>query len=270
MTALRIMIVDDESHARERLQRLLAAMDEVEVVGECANGEQAVADNARLRPDLMLLDVQMPAMNGFGVIRNIPTGELPLIVFVTAFDGYAIEAFDVHAVDYILKPVESPRLWEAIERARTRLEHESLARHQRAVADVAARTDLEPARLHDDESTSPAPTGVAPDRFLLRDGGKLHPVKADEILWIEAHGNYARLNLPDGKTYTVRSTMGALEARLDGSRFARVHRSAIVNLDAVQELQPWFGGDYVVILKNGARLRASRSYKARLEKWILG
>jgi two-component system, LytTR family, response regulator len=271
MTNLRVMIVDDEAHARDRLRRLLAQEPAVEVVAECASGADAVAANAKARPDLLLLDVQMPEMNGFGVIRAIPRDELPLIVFVTAFDSHAIEAFDVHAVDYVLKPVEAPRLREAIGRARQRLEQESAARNQDALIDVAAReqhgnavADGEGGELQPETKSGPR------DRFLIRHDGNLHPVLAADILWVEAHGNYARINLPDGRAYMVRTTMSAMEERLDPAQFARIHRSAIVNLDAVRELQPWFGGDYVVILKNGARLKASRTYKTRLDHWILG
>jgi two-component system LytT family response regulator len=272
MTMLRVMIVDDEGHARDRLRRLLAQEKEIEIVGEAASGAEAVEGVKKLRPDLLLLDVQMPEMNGFGVIRALGVDELPLVIFVTAFDNHAIEAFDVHAVDYVLKPVEAPRLTEALGRARTRLEQESLARHREAMADVAAReTDSTPAQdeatLEDSGATGQThPT----DRFLLRHDGNLVPIMATDILWIEAQGNYARINLPENRTYLIRATMGSLEERLDESRFARIHRSAIVNLDCVKELQPWFGGDYVVILKNGARLKASRTYKNRLDRWVLG
>jgi len=182
-------------------------------------------------------------MDGFGVIRAIPKGAMPLVVFVTAFDRHALEAFDVNAVDYLLKPVEAPRLMEAIERARTRLE----------VGD----SERQP------ETTAPA------ERFLLRQDGNLHAVAAREILWVEAQGNYARINLAN-RSYMIRDTMSSLERRLDGGRFARVHRSAIINLDAVRELQPWFGGDYIVILTNGAKVRASRTYRSRLDRWVLG
>lgn len=271
MTTLRVMIVDDETHARERLRRLLGQDSDVEIVAECSSGAEAVAANATARPDLVLLDVQMPEMNGFGVIRAIPRDQLPLIVFVTAFDSHAIEAFDVHAVDYVLKPVEAPRLREAIARARQRLEQESAARNQDALIDVAAREGrADPSGGDEGAELQPETKNGPRDRFLIRHDGNLHPVLATEILWVEAHGNYARINLPDGRAYMVRSTMSAMEDRLDPARFARIHRSAIVNLDAVRELQPWFGGDYVVILRNGARLKASRTYKTRLDQWILG
>ena len=270
MTSLKVVIVDDEAHARERLRRLIGHMPDIDVVAECASGQEAVATNTRLRPDLMLLDVQMPEMTGFAVIRAIPVAELPLIVFVTAYDHHALEAFDVHAVDYLLKPVESPRLAEALDRVRARLRQESLERHQTALAEVASRSDMPVQPVVDEVAATEGSSPLPGDRFLLRDGGTLHAVAADDILWIEAQGNYARINLPDNRSYLIRSTMSVLESRLDRLQFARIHRSAIVNLDAVRELQPWFGGDYVVILKNGARLKASRNFKSRLDRFILG
>jgi two-component system LytT family response regulator len=211
MTTLRVLIVDDEAHARDRLRRLLAQEREVEVVGEAASGPDAVDAVKKLRPDLLLLDVQMPEMNGFGVIRALDVEELPLVVFVTAFDEYAIEAFDVHAVDYVLKPVEGPRLSEALMRARTRLEQEALARHRDALADVAAREQLSTSRDLD-ATLEPSQNGLRhpTDRFLLRHDGNLVPIMANDILWVEAQGNYARINLPDNRTYLIRSTMGAL------------------------------------------------------------
>ena len=274
MTDVRILIVDDEAHARERLRRLLAGDASVEIVGEAGTGSEAVAAVGETRPDLMLLDVQMPELDGFGVIRALPVVDLPLVVFVTAFDEHAIAAFDVHAVDYVLKPVEGPRLLAAVARARTRMRQESASRHvqQAALADVASRQS---SASNGDETSHALETETAvgahraDDRLLVRHEGQLSAIRARDVLWIEAQGNYARLNLP-GKSYLVRATMTNLEQRFDPGQFARIHRSVIVNLDAVLEFQPWFGGDYVVILKNGSRLKASRHYKARLDRWVLG
>jgi two-component system, LytTR family, response regulator len=269
VNALRLVIVDDELHARERLIRLLERERDVDVVAECSGGREAVDAVERLTPDLLLLDVQMPEMDGFGVIRAIPKDELPLVVFVTAFDRHAIEAFDVHAVDFLLKPVEAPRLMAAMQRARTRLDHESVARNQAALADVASRRAAPVETATDDDSDRRREPSAPVERFLLRQDGHLHAVAAREILWVEAQGNYARINLPN-RSYMIRGTMASLERRLDRARFARIHRSAIVNLEAVRELQPWFGGDYVVILTNGARVKASRTYRSRLDRWVLG
>ena len=240
---IRVVVADDEPLARRGVRQLLAPHRDVTVVGEARDGRETLRALDELSPDLLFLDVQMPEMDGFGVIRAIPKSKMPLVVFVTAFDRHALEAFDVNAVDYLLKPVEAPRLMEAIERARTRLE----------VGDSERQS----------ETTAPA------ERFLLRQDGNLHAVAAREILWVEAQGNYARINLAN-RSYMIRDTMASLERRLDGGRFARIHRSAIVNLDAVRELQPWFGGDYIVILTNGAKVRASRTYRSRLDRWVLG
>jgi len=239
MNALRVAIVDDELHARERLLRLLDRVRNVDVVAECSDGHEAIDAVTRFAPDVLLLDVQMPEMDGFGVIRAIPKSKMPVVIFVTAFDRHVIDAFDVNAVDYLLKPVEAPRLLEAIERARTRLE----------LGD-------------DDRHTDPTPPA---ERFLLRQDGNLHAVAARDILWVEAQGNYARINLAN-RSYMIRDTMASLERRLDGGRFARIHRSTIVNLDAVRELQPWFGGDAVLILKGGQQLKVSRTYRAQLKQ----
>lgn len=236
-----VLVVDDTPSNLLAMTAVLSPLG-VRVV-QAASGPEALA---KLHDDefaVVLLDVQMPEMDGFGVIRAIPKAKMPLVVFVTAFDRHALEAFDVNAVDYLLKPVEAPRLLEAIERARTRLDR-------------------------DEDGRSPD-THVPAERFLLRQDGNLHAVAAREILWVEAQGNYARINLAN-RSYMIRDTMASLERRLDGGRFARIHRSAIVNLDAVRELQPWFGGDYIVILTNGAKVRASRTYRSRLDRWVLG
>ena len=253
MTTLRVLIVDDEAHARERLRRLLDDDATVDVVGECASGAEAVAAVSRLAPDLMLLDVQMPELDGLEVVRAIPAADLPLVIFVTAYDEHAVEAFDLHAVDYVLKPAEGPRLFAALARARLRVRDE--AREQQRDA-VDAVMGLREGRL-------------AGDRLLVRHDGQLYPIRAREIIYIEAEGNYARLHLAE-RTFLVRETMTHLEQRLDPSQFARIHRSTIVNLDAIKELQPWFGGDYIALLKNGAKLKASRFYRPRLERWTLG
>jgi two-component system, LytTR family, response regulator len=264
MKALRVLIVDDETHARDRLRRLLEKDESVEIVGECASGTEAVAAVGSLQPDLMMLDIQMPELDGFGVLEAIPGTELPLVIFVTAYDEHAIHAFDVHAVDYVLKPVEAPRLYAAIARARLRAKQEMVRRpsgpEDGNTADAAASA-LVSAPADEVHQFS--------DRLLVRQDGQIYPIRAREIIYVEAQGNYIRLQLTD-RSFMVRETMARLERRLNPEQFARIHRSVIVNLDAVRELQPYFGGDYVVILKTGGRLKASRFYKSRLAKWVLG
>ena len=265
MTELRVLIVDDETHARDRLRRLLEQDKTLEVVGECESGAEAVEAVARLRPDLMMLDIQMPELDGFGVIEAIPAPDLPLVVFVTAYDEHALHAFDVHAVDYVRKPVEAPRLYAAIARARLRVRQEVVRRPSGLAtggdAPDAAASALLPASADEAQQYS--------ERLLVRQDGQIYPIRAREIIYVEAQGNYIRLQLTD-RSFMVRETMVNLERRLNPEQFARIHRSVIVNLDAVHELQPYFGGDYAVILKTGGRLKASRFYKSRLSKWVLG
>jgi two-component system LytT family response regulator len=255
MSELAVLIVDDETHARERLRRLLDSDPEIEIVGECASGNEAVAAVAKLKPDLMLLDIQMPELDGFGVIEAIPRDELPMVVFVTAHDEHALHAFDVHAVDYVLKPVEAPRLQEAIGRARQRRSPDVISRPQ------SPNGEGEPVSADEDVKYF--------GRILVRQDGQIYPIHAREIHYVESFGNYVKLHT-SSKQFTVRETMLRMEQRLDPEQFARIHRSVIVNLDAVSEMQPWFAGDFVVILKSGVRLKVSRSFKARLEKWMLG
>src|SRR6476661_893458 len=212
MTLLRVLIVDDEAFARQRLRRLLTEQPDVEVVGEAANGREAIALITTHDPDVVLLDVQMPRVDGFGVLRGLD-GPAPLVIFVTAFDEHAVSAFNVHAFDYILKPVEPARFSDAIERARAQIAQSTIAeRHAKLVA----------------------------------------------------FGNYARLHTGP-RTHLIRETMATLERALDVRRFARIHRSTIVNLDRVRQMDLWGSGDYMVRLADGTQLKLSRWYRDRLE-----
>ena len=246
---LKVTLVDDEPLARQRLHRLLAEMDDVEIVAECGSAKEALASIAARRPDLLLLDVQMPEEDGFALLRQIDTADRPAVVFVTAFDQYAVDAFQVHALDYVLKPVEGDRLREAVERARQQISTDGPAELDRRLR--ALLTEL-------------APRGQYLDRILVRNPGRISFVNTDEIFWIGAEGNYVRLHLAKERPL-VRQKIGALEERLDPKRFLRIHRSAIVALDHVRELHRVPGGDYSVLLDNGARLTMSRSYRERFE-----
>ena len=251
---MRIVIADDERTARARLRRALSDVPNTEIAGEAADGLSAVEQIRALRPDLAILDVQMPELDGFGVLRALEPNERPAVIFATAFDAYALDAFRVHAVDYVLKPVETDQLRHAVERAR---------------AQIDARTDEVRLRALLDEalaSRGPAPSRPdhAADRLLINTDGRLVPVRVADIDWIEAAGNYVRLHV--NKTVQMsRDTLSGMEKRLDAARFARIHRSAIVNLDRVKELQAWFSGDFVVLLTTGERLRLSRSYRRAFE-----
>ena len=250
MTArTRVLIADDEPLARERLRTLLGAEDWVEVVAECQNGTEAVDSIARLQPDLVFLDVQMPGATGFDVIDAVGPDRMPLVVFVTAFDKYALRAFDVHALDYLLKPFDRERFGQALGRARQQLERRSSGDLERRllelVQDLRGQHKLE--------------------RFVIKAGGRVFFVRSDEIDWIEAAGNYVKLHV-GADAHLFRETMNALESQLNPDTFYRIHRSHIVNIERVKELQPWFNGEYVVVLHNGTQLRLSRSYREKLEE----
>ena len=267
MTRLSVLIVDDEAFARQRLRRLLSEQPDVEIVGEAANGREAVALITTHDPDVVLLDVQMPRVDGFGVLRALD-GPAPLVIFVTAFDEHAVAAFNVHAFDYILKPVEPARFAEAIERARAQIAQSTAAeRHAKMVAFLDATQDA-PARdaaIADIEGAAPNVGGRGPlDRLLVKEDGRMYFVPVGEIDWIEAFGNYARLHTGQ-RTHLIRETMATLERALDARRFARIHRSTIVNLDRIRQMDLWGSGDYMVRLSDGTQLKLSRWYRDRLE-----
>jgi two-component system LytT family response regulator len=263
VTAFRVVIVDDEAFARQRLRRLLGEQPDIEIVGEASNGREAVTLITTHNPDVVLLDVQMPRVDGFGVLRALD-GPAPLVIFVTAFDEHAVAAFNVHAFDYILKPVDPSRFAEAIERARTQITRTTAAdRHAKLVAFLdasAAGVSRETAEIADLPNGARGPI----DRLLVKDDGRMYFVPVSEIDWIEAYGNYARVHT-GAHTHLIRETMATLERALDVRRFARIHRSTIVNLDRVKQMDLWGSGDYMVRLADGTQLKLSRWYRDRLE-----
>ena len=244
---LRVLIVDDEPIARRRLKVLLDDEESVEIVGESEDGESALDAIRRLRPDLVFLDVQMPGLDGFDVIELLKPHECPAVIFVTAYDKYAMRAFDVHAADYLLKPFERRRLREALARA-TALSPVEGPKRVQAVAEMV-RSDR-PLR-----------------RFLVRTPARVYAVRADDVESLEAAGHYVELRTAAG-AHLVRESMSALEKRLDPERFVRIHRSAIVNVDKVAELRPAFHGEFDVVLAGGRRLRCSRTYAAQLTRLL--
>ncbi|HEU4585015.1 MAG TPA: LytTR family DNA-binding domain-containing protein [Gemmatimonadaceae bacterium] len=257
---VKTLIVDDEPLARSRLRKLLSAEDGVEIVGECASAEEAIGVIESALPDLVFLDVQMPGMDGFEMLAKLETPALPAIIFVTAFDDYALRAFEVHALDYLLKPYSRARFVDAFRRAREQLERESAAAADRRLlgllAELRARESggaAVPAAAHEHE------------RLVVKADGRMFFVRPADIDWIEASANYVRLHAR-GESYQLRESMKNMEERLPRNSFVRIHRSAIVNLDRVRELQPWFHGEYVVILADGTKLTASRVYAGRLRE----
>jgi len=248
----RVLIADDEPLARERLRTLLSGAKWVELVAECQNGLEAIEGIERHQPDLVFLDVQMPGATGFEVIEALGRESLPLVVFVTAFDKYALRAFDVHAIDYLLKPFDRERFGQALGRAREQLERRSHGDLERRLLELVQNLKGPSARL---------------ERFVIKSGGRVFFIRAAEIDWIEAAGNYVKLHAAT-EAHLFRETMNAIEARLDPDIFFRIHRSHIINIERVKELQPWFNGEYVVFLKNGTRLTLSRGYREKLQERI--
>jgi two-component system LytT family response regulator len=248
----RVLIADDEPLARERLRMLLDTEAWIEVVGEAQDGAAAVEAIERLKPDLVFLDVQMPGSTGFDVIQAVGADRMPFVVFVTAYDRYALRAFDVHALDYLLKPFDRDRFRQALGRARHQLEQKT-------------GTDLERRLLALVQDLKPPSHRL--DRFVVKSGGRVFFVRTDEIDWIEAAGNYVKLHVGTD-THLFRETMNAVESQIDPDLFFRIHRSYIVNIERVRELQPWFNGEYVVFLKNGTRLTLSRGYREKLQERV--
>ncbi|HZR20454.1 MAG TPA: LytTR family DNA-binding domain-containing protein [Verrucomicrobiae bacterium] len=247
---IRALIVDDEPLARQRVRLLLGEESDVEVVGESRDGFEAVDQIQGTRPDLVLLDVQMPDMDGFEVLRRVPQALLPVVIFTTAYDQHALRAFEVSALDYLLKPFKPTRFKEAIQRAR-----DLIANKQ---AGVAARGLL--ALL----GQSPAPAGQL-TRLAVKTPGKVTFVELDQIQAIEAAGKYAVVHV--GKeNHVLRETMSSLESHLSPQRFLRISRSVIVNLDQIQELQPMFKGENLVVLKNGKRYPTTRPIRELQQK----
>ena len=249
---IRTLLVDDEPLARQRLRALLTTDPDLDLIGECSDGRQAVAAVQQLRPDLMFLDVEMPALDGFGVLRALADGVLPVVVFVTAHDRYALKAFEVHALDYLLKPFDKGRFAASLQRAKAQVRlGKSAGMEQR----LLALLDAVP------------PHRSLPERLVVKSSGRVSFVRVEDLDWIEAAGNYVRLHL--GKDdHLLRESLGGLEAKLDPRRFVRIHRSTIVNIDRIRELAPTFHGDYQVVLKDGTELTLSRSCRDKLQETL--
>jgi len=245
---IRALIVDDEPLARERIRTLLAECRNVEVVGECRDGREAVNAILAERPDLVFLDIQMPELDGFEVIKAIGNEFLPAIIFVTSFDEYAIRAFDVNAIDYLLKPINAARFEKAVLRAIDRLTQSNVRESERKLLDF-----IEVLRAEHQYVT----------RFVVRSGSRLSFVRASDVDWMDAADNYVRLHVA-GREHFVRETLKSVETQLDPEIFIRVHRSIIINFDRVESVEPYSHGEYVVTMKDGAKLTTSRSYSERL------
>lgn len=265
IASIRTLVVDDEPLAREGLRLLLASDPEVSVVGEAGNGPEAVRLIREQRPDLVLLDVQMPELNGFEVLAQLGPGEVPAVIFVTAYDHYALRAFDIHALDYLLKPFRDDRFHDAVGRAKAQIRlarMSDLSQRLMSVLSTYGERDVTPA-----PTSVPAPT-AAPEpwvhRLAIRDTGRVVFLDVDEIEYIEAADYYVQIHA-GGKAYLHRETMQSLEARLDPERFMRIHRSAIVNSRRIRELRSEGRRDLVVVLTGGAELRVARSHREKFQ-----
>ncbi len=243
---IRTLIVDDEPLARARIRRFLEDEADVELIGECTNGLEAVDSIRKIKPDLVFLDIQMPEKDGFEVLKMLGS-DVPTVIFVTAYDTYALQAFDVHALDYLLKPFGRERLQRALTRAREQIERRRFGDLDERIASLIA--DLKPEKKF-------------LERLVVKSVGRVFFLKVDEIDWIEAAGNYVKLHT-GSEAHMIRETMNGIEAKLDPERFLRIHRSTVVNIDRIKELQPMFSGDYAVIMTNGTELALSRNYRER-------
>ncbi|HEX6747241.1 MAG TPA: LytTR family DNA-binding domain-containing protein [Longimicrobium sp.] len=255
---MRVVVADDEPLARRRVLRLLREHDDqVDVVAVCESGSQAVDAIRETRPDLVFLDVQMPEMDGFEVLEHLG-GDLPAVIFVTAHDRYALRAFEVHALDYLLKPFDVERFNQALERGRTQVERRAGDAPNRLAALLEQL-----ARDRGADEAASRPRGRYLDWVMVKVRGKVEFLRTADIDWVEAEGNYVRLHAGK-KGYLIREKIGMLEERLDPDRFLRVHRSAIVQLDRVAELHPMAAGDGILILRDGSEVKLSRGYRRRL------
>lgn len=253
---MNVLIVDDEPLARDTVRDALSGEQDIRIVAECGTGEEAVAAVREHGPDLVFLDIRMPGLSGFEVLGELDEAT-PDIVFVTAHDEHALRAFEVNAVDYLLKPFSDERFRETMRRVRERSSG-STGASPRQLRRLLRR--LEADRDMDAAEPQEGPVGEYARRFMVRSGDRIRFVAADEVDWFEADGNYVVLHVGE-EDHRVRSTLSGMEEQLDPADFVRVHRSAIVNLDSVREVQPWFSGDYVAILTTGDRVKVSRTYR---------
>jgi two-component system, LytTR family, response regulator len=249
---IRALIVDDEPLAREGIQMRLEQESDIEVIGACGNGRDAVTAILREVPDLVFLDIQMPRLDGFGVIEAVGVTRMPHVIFVTAYDEHALRAFEVSALDYLLKPVDGERFFEALERARDRIRGKNLEAITEQLQKMMAALQVERKYL---------------ERLSIKSAGRIIFLGVDEIDWIEAADNYVQVHA-GRESHLLHATMNSLERRLDPNQFLRIHRSTIVNIKRIKELHPMFHGEYRIILKDGTKLTSGRGYRENLQKLL--
>lgn len=251
---IRAIIVDDEPPARRRIHALLDREPDIEVVAECRDGREAIAAVQEAAPDLLFLDIQMPEASGFEVLAALEPERMPAVIFVTAYDEYALQAFEVHALDYLLKPFDRERFAAALDRARKQIRRQRRGElDERVLALLAGLREPQTKYL---------------ERLAVKTSGRIRFIEIGEVDFFDSEGNYVRVHTAE-RSYLLREALSTLEARLDPQRFLRIHRGTIVQLDRIQELEPLFKGEYVVILRGGTKVRSSRRYRAKLHE-VLG
>ena len=267
MKIISTLIVDDEQKARRGLQVLLEKDPAFEMVGSCKNGLEAIKSIRKLKPDLLLLDIQMPEINGFEVLNSLREEETPAVIFVTAYDTFALEAFENHALDYLLKPFSNRRFYEALNHAKDRIFSDTLLKQlrerQRVMLDMVGHESTDHDRLVKDPD---APRD--PERLIIKSDRKIHFIDYDDIIWIEAYDYYIKIHLHD-TSYMVRSSLVRMEQQLPADRFVRVHRSSIVHVKSIERMEPHRYGAYWIILENGDRIKLSRHYKKKYAAGLL-
>lgn len=246
---IRALVVDDEPLARDMIREMLANDSDVEIVAECANGREAVTAIKSTAPDLVFLDIQMPELGGFEVLESLEPEATPYIIFVTAYDQYAVRAFEVHAFDYLLKPFDQERFNVAWDRVKAQIKLEQSGERDRHILALLEELKSGPRHL---------------ERLVIKNGGRVFFLNVQDVHCIESEGNYVRV-FDDQKGYLLRETISSLEEQLDPKQFRRIHRSAIVKIDRIKEMQPWFHGEYRIIMENGKELTLSRNYRANFQ-----
>jgi two-component system, LytTR family, response regulator len=264
---IRALIVDDESLAREVLLVMLNDDPGIEVVAECRNGKEAVTAIREQSPDLVFLDIQMPEMDGFQVVEEVGAKRMPVTIFVTAYDKHALRAFEAHALDYLLKPFDHDRFNSALQRAKTFVRQQKLGEISESLfamlQDLKVNTGESPSETDNRNPERAAPKEPL-DRVVIKSGGRIYFLKIEEIDWVEGAGDYLSLHSGD-QTHLIRETMGNFYAKLDSQKFLRIHRSTVVNIERIKDIQPLFKGDYIITMTSGIRLKASRSYRRELQ-----
>ena len=267
MQKLRTVIVDDEPLSLDLLRALLSEFSDIEIIGECSNGKEAVEAAVRLQPELLFLDIQMPGMNVFDVIKSLQTDIMPMVVFITAFDQYAVDAFDLHAVDYVLKPLDSERIARSVDRAVDRLKNDVGRSFKSPLIGAIEEISERASKGEDSEKTADSIPDGMKRKLLVRDSGVVKVIPFDDIDWVDAAGDYMCVHA-GGETDVIRSTLRDLMGKLDDNLFVRIHRSTIVNVERVVSVTPLQKGGSLLHLTQGESLKVSRNYRNSIRKFF--